>query len=196
MKYVCIFMSLLLCLISLGILSNSASFTYCFSEVLSITDGIATTFSEPLDRLLSWFGIYQGDNQFSAYFYFRSVLDNSVIPKDFVYYDELQYAVRFPAENFICSAFNRYYVKKRADYVSYIILYFGTDGTFLFGNDDKGIYSPLNDNSVMSIDDWQTMFKGSYFDIEKNTVFIQARGLTLKYEYKFEADGYIRGIWK
>lgn len=196
MKQIVLFMSILLCLMTVGIVSYTASYSNAFGRALTVVDRVTSAFATPFRSVLNILGISRpAEHQFSAYFSMRSTLDNDVIPKNNEFYDELQYSVRFPAENFICSKFNRDHFKNKEDYVSDLVLYFGSDGAFLFGQAFDGRFSPFVDHPDMTVADWQAMFKGSYFDFLKNTAFINAPGLDFDYEFKFEADGYEIGIW-
>ena len=195
MKYLLIFMSLFICISLVGIIPISESFFYSFDSFFSILDNVGSNVRTTFDGVLQLFGIKDSeDSQFKAYFYLRSEQDDDLIPKSNEFYDVLTFAVVFPKSNFITSQFNRKIVVSKDYYLSYIVLYFGNDGKFLFGSGSDG-YSPYKDNFGMSVSQWQLIFGGTYFDVVNNIAYIRAPGLDLDYEYKFEAHTFNLGIW-
>lgn len=197
MKTISYFMIILVACIILGFVSYTASYSYAFETSMNMVEDVSSFFAKPFKAVLQILGISKStSSQFNAYFAIRSTLDNKVIPKSNPYYDSLQFAVEFQKENFICSKFNREILKDPHDYTVGIVLYFGTDGSFLFGQCSDGRLSPFVSGSSMTVSDWQSMFKGSYFDVKKDTVYIEAPGLDFDNQFKFEADGFQIGIWK
>lgn len=199
MKTTAIFMFILIGCMILGFVSSTSTYFNAFEDSMSLIDNVSSHVAGPLKSVLNILGISKpnGNHAFSAYFYMRSTLDNERIPKSNPFYDDLQFAVFLPKSNFISLQFNKKFFKTPDKYTPGIVLFFGTDGEFLFGWCNDGRMNPFSDDSSYSFEDWQKLFKGTYLDVSKDVLYVKGGGLGFPKDitYKFESDGYYIGIW-
>lgn len=198
MKNIITFMVIGICCISLGIFSYSVGFFDAFENSMTLVDDVSSFFATPLNGVFKILGISKSnDSQFATSFYIRSTLDNQLIPKDNPYYDELYYAVVFEKENFLTRAFNDRFTTLPPEHHIPLVLFFSTDGRFLFGMLKNSYFSPFIDQKYsFSITEWHNMFLGTYMDIEKEICYVNAPGLRFDTEFKFHNSGFHIGIWQ
>lgn len=198
MKTITSFMFILIFCIILGFVSYTASYSTAFEKSMNMVDDVSSFFARPFRSILNILGIsHPVESEFTAYFRIRSTLDNQIIPKSNPYYDDLYIAVQFPAINFLARHFNNKVLNVKHTHHVDIILFFATDGTFLFGQCIDGRCFPFSTNDhPMTVDEWQLMFNGSYFDVKNHIAYIKAPGLDLDTKFQFKADGFALGIWQ
>ena len=198
MKYLITSAFLIICCVSIGIMSNMSSFINSVELIAKYTDGAREFLDDKLTTILSLFGISNSvPAVYDSAFYVRSIADNEVVPKDSPYYHTLYYAVKFDDECFLTIMFNSHNFGKTKDkYVTGLTLYFDTQGDFLFGHDFEGKYNPLNKESEITLTEWEALFAGSYIDIEELTLYLKTT-MNSDITYRFASGGdYTVGIWR